>query len=112
MASRGRPSASIELSATDRRTLESWGRRHSSAQSLAMRSKIVLGADDGLSNSEIATEVGCHANTASKWRNRFAEQRGKALGVVGERGPKALSRLGRDSRVGQSVFVKIGLGRC
>lgn len=73
MASAGRPSATIELSATERKTLSSWARRHSSAQSLAMRSKIVLGADDGLTNNEIAAKVGCHPNTASKWRNRFAE---------------------------------------
>lgn len=73
MASAGRPSAKIELTAGERKTLTSWARRHSSAQSLAMRSKIVLGADEGLTNTEIATRVGCHANTASKWRNRFVE---------------------------------------
>jgi len=73
MASAGRPSAKIELSARERKTLASWARRHSSAQSLAMRSKIVLGADEGLTNHEISAKVGCHANTASKWRNRFAE---------------------------------------
>ena len=73
MASAGRPSADIDLSSSERKTLTSWARRHSSAQSLAMRSKIVLAADDGLTNNEIAVRVGCHANTASKWRNRFAE---------------------------------------
>lgn len=73
MATRGRPSARVELCANERKTLTSWARRHSSAQSLAMRSKIVLGAADGLTNSEIAAKTGCHVNTASKWRNRFAE---------------------------------------
>jgi hypothetical protein len=53
MASVGRPSAQIELSASERKTLTSWARRHSSAQSLAMRSKIVLGADDGLTTTTL-----------------------------------------------------------
>ncbi len=75
MASPGRPSADVELGANERKTLRSWARRHSSAQSLAMRSKIVLGADEGLTNTAIAAKVGCHPNTASKWRNRFVADR-------------------------------------
>jgi transposase len=75
MASAGRPSAEINLTANERKTLTSWARRHSSAQSLAMRSKIVLGAADGLTNTVIAASVGCHQNTASKWRNRFVTDR-------------------------------------
>lgn len=75
MATRGRPSTQVDLTASERKTLTSWARRHSSAQSLAMRSKIVLGADDGLTNNAIAANVGCHPNTASKWRKRFVEAR-------------------------------------
>ena len=42
MARRGRPTAVIELSDTERETLQRWVRRHSSAQALALRSRIVL----------------------------------------------------------------------
>ncbi len=42
MARRGRPTAVIELSDTERETLERWVRRHSSSQALALRSRIML----------------------------------------------------------------------
>jgi hypothetical protein len=42
------------LSEDERETLERWVRPHSSAQSLAFRSRIVLGSADGLTNGETA----------------------------------------------------------
>jgi hypothetical protein len=36
MARRGRPTVQIELTGNERKTLERWARRHSSAQSLAL----------------------------------------------------------------------------
>ncbi len=47
MATRGRPTVSIELSPAETRTLRSWARRHSSSPALALRSKIVLAAAEG-----------------------------------------------------------------
>jgi transposase len=55
--------------------LESWTRRRTSAQALALRSRIVLLAADGLRNTEIAAELGIHRNAAGKWRARFLEHR-------------------------------------
>jgi transposase len=77
MAKRGRPAAQIILTGTERRQLESWARRHSSAQALAMRCKIVLGCADpaGLTGRQIADRVGCNPATVSKWRQRFAARR-------------------------------------
>jgi hypothetical protein len=46
MAKRGRPTVEIVLTGPERRQLESWARRHSSAQSLAMRCKIILACAD------------------------------------------------------------------
>lgn len=74
----GRPTAAVELGDEDREVLERWARRPSTAQALAMRSRIVLAAADGVTNTEIAARVGCHPNTAGKWRNRFV-----AAGVDG-----------------------------
>src|SRR3954452_13798265 len=63
----------VELSAAERAQLESWTRRRTSAQALAMRSRIVLLAADGLNKTEIAGELGIHRNVAGKWRSRFVE---------------------------------------
>jgi transposase len=65
--------APIELSAADRAQLESWTRRRTSAQALALRSRIVLLAAEGRNNTEIAGELGIHRNVAGKWRSRFVE---------------------------------------
>jgi transposase len=65
----------IELEEVDREQLESWARRRSSAQALALRSRVVLLAAEGLKNTEIAERLGVDHATARKWRNRFAESR-------------------------------------
>ena len=67
--------APVDLAADERAQLASWTRRRSSAQALAMRSRIVLLAADGRTNSEIARELGIHRNVAGKWRSRFLEHR-------------------------------------
>ena len=72
---RGRKAVVIDLNEDERETLERWARRRSTAQGLAMRSRIVLGAADGMANVDIAAEVGCSGPTVSKWRNRFARRR-------------------------------------
>src|SRR4051812_38990860 len=65
----------IELSVDERVVLESWVRRRTSAQALALRSRIVLAAAEGLTNLEIAERVGVSRPTVTKWRKRFAEHR-------------------------------------
>jgi transposase len=65
----------VELTETERARLESWARRRCSAQALALRSRIVLLADEGLNNTEIAARMGVAVSSARKWRNRFAERR-------------------------------------
>jgi transposase len=65
----------IVLSAEEREQLESWTRRRTSAQALALRSRIVLSAADGLKNSEICERLGVSRPTVTKWRNRFAVDR-------------------------------------
>jgi transposase len=65
----------IELSDEERLQLEAWTRRRRSAQALAQRSRVVLLAADGLSNTEIAKRLGVSRNMAATWRSRFAEHR-------------------------------------
>ena len=69
----------IELTDEERDRLEAWSRRPKTAQALALRSRIVLGAADGLSNLEIAQRERVSRPTVTKWRNRFAEQRLEGL---------------------------------
>jgi transposase len=65
----------IVLSEREREQVVAWSRRRTSAQALATRSRIVLAAAEGLSNSEIAERLGVHRNTARLWRTRFAVRR-------------------------------------
>ncbi len=75
MARRGRPTVSVELTDDERETLELWARRPKSANTLAMRCRIVLGCADGSTNRQVAGRLGVHENTVSKWRRRFLELR-------------------------------------
>jgi len=76
MARRGRPTVEIKLSGNERKTLQRWARRHSSAQSLALRCRIVMACAEGRTNEDIAAELRIHPVTAvSKWRRRFAADR-------------------------------------
>jgi transposase len=69
------PAVLIELTGDERAQLEAWARRRSSAQALALRSRIVLAAAEGLNNTEIAQRLGVHRPMVRKWRSRFAEHR-------------------------------------
>jgi transposase len=79
MARRGRPTAVIELSDTERETLQRWTRRPSSAQALALRSRIVLACAEGQTNGAVAQACGVNPATVSKWRRRFAADRLEGL---------------------------------
>ncbi len=72
---RGRPAAVIELTDRERSDLHRWARRHTTAQNLALRAKIVLGCAEGKPNTAIAEELRCSPATVSKWRQRFATGR-------------------------------------
>ena len=65
----------VDLTDEERAQLEAWTRRRTSAQALALRSRIVLLAADGLNNTQIAGRLGVHRNVAGKWRSRFVEHR-------------------------------------
>lgn len=55
---RGRRAVVINLEDEERETLERWVRRRSTAQALAVRSRIVLAAAEGRNNVDIAEESG------------------------------------------------------
>jgi len=95
MVRRGRPTVEIKLSGDERKTLQRWAQRHSSAQALALRCKIVLACADGVrTHAQIAAELGCNPVTVSKWRNRFAEDR--LDGLIDAPRPGAARTIGDD----------------
>jgi transposase len=67
----------IALSAQERSQLQAWARRPTSAQALALRSRIVLACADSptAQNVQIAEDLAIARSTVTKWRNRFAADR-------------------------------------
>lgn len=87
----------IELSRTERETLEARSRRYTSAYREVVRAKIVLMAAEGLENKTIASRLDLPFQIVSKWRKRFFEQR--------------LAGLEERSRAGRSPVFPPGAGR-
>src|SRR5256884_3892724 len=75
MPERGRPKAPLVLTEAERSALSSWARRRQTAQSLALRSRIVLECADGASNETVAGKLGVGAHMVGKWRARFVRRR-------------------------------------
>jgi transposase len=67
----GRPKQSLTVELADKEKLTLLARRPKTAQRVAIRSKIVLGAAEGLSNQEIARRLGITGATVGKWRERY-----------------------------------------
>jgi transposase len=65
----------ITLLEADRTTLEGWTRRRKTAQSLALRARLVLAcATLGATNGRVAKRMGVSRPTVATWRRRFAER--------------------------------------
>jgi transposase len=90
------------LSDDERAQLEAWERRRSSAQALALRSRIVLEAAEGPNNTAIARDLGVAVSSVRKWRNRFAVHR--LDGLTDEPRPGQPRRI-TDAQV-EEVIVK------
>lgn len=64
------------LSDDERRMLESWTRRRTAAQALALRARIVLTcAETGESNTDVAQRMNLDRSTVATWRARFVRDR-------------------------------------
>ena len=84
----------IALDEAEKTALTALIRKHGAPQSLALRARIVLAAESGLTNKEIAAKLGVCAHTAGVWRNRFA--RDGMDGLYDEPRPGAPRRIGDD----------------
>ncbi|MFB9745195.1 IS630 family transposase [Pseudonocardia sulfidoxydans] len=63
----------VTLTDADRDQLTQWARRATSANALAVRSRIVLAAADGLTTSAVARKLDINVATARRWRARFLQ---------------------------------------
>lgn len=75
------------LTDNERQVLQGWARRRTTAQALALRSRIVLACADNDNNGQVAEDLGITRNTVSKWRNLFVAQRLEGLSDEPRAGP-------------------------
>src|SRR5213082_584616 len=94
----------MNLSSEERQTLESMARKYTSPYCDVMRARIILLADDGLSNDVIASRLDTPRQIVSKWRKRFCLARLPGLEGEPRGGRKARfspqsRRSGKSSRL-------------
>jgi transposase len=70
---RGSKPLAIELTDDERRALNDVARRHSTPQQLALRARIILAADEGCGNAQIARQLGISVDMVRLWRWRWRE---------------------------------------
>jgi transposase len=59
------------LSDEERQALEKLIRRHSAPQQLVLRARIVVAADSGQNNAQIARDLDIEVRAVRRWRNRW-----------------------------------------
>ena len=69
----------VALTADERHGLEQLVRRHTTAQQLALRARIILAAADGDNNAQIARQLECDVDTVRLWRHRWLGVQGVSL---------------------------------
>jgi transposase len=84
----------------DRETLRKWSRGQAVEARLVQRAQIVLLAGDGKHDIEIADELDCTRQTASKWRGRYID-----LGLKGIQDDAP--RTGRPRELSKELEAKI-----
>src|ERR1039458_7454168 len=104
VARRGPQPVEVVPSDDERRVLEGWARRRSSAQWLAVRARIVLGAAQGENNTQLAERLGLTRMTVAKWRGRFVA--GRVDGLFDEPRP-GKPRTISDEKVAQVITATL-----
>ena len=70
----GRPTKPLNVNAEEKEKLTLLARRPKSSQATAMRARIVLGCDDGLSNSAVARKLNITADGCLQMARAFSSQ--------------------------------------
>lgn len=71
----GRPKVALILTDDERSELNTLLRRRSTPQALSLRVRIVMQCAEGLTNKQVAQDVGVSMPTVGKWRKRFIDNR-------------------------------------
>lgn len=93
------PAAIIRLTEEERGTLQQWTRRGKSEQRLVERARIILLADEGRTNEQIADALETRTARISKWRQRFGAKRLEGLGDAERSGKPAIYGPSTEKRV-------------
>ncbi len=94
----------VVLTEDERSKLESWARKATSQQRLAIRARIVLTCATGLKNYEVAQRLRVCQPTVGKWRNRFQAARLEGLTDEPRPGtPRSIS----DAKVEELVILTL-----
>lgn len=95
----------IELTPEEKSTLESMARKYTSSYCSVVRAKIVLLAEQGIDNDEIAHRLDLPRQVVSKWRKRFFQQRLESLEDRPRQGrPPVFSPSGGGGSEGAGVY--------
>jgi len=100
----GRPLAPLVLSVEENNQLVEWTRRRTTAQALALRSRIILACAQPLANQDVAQRLRITPQTVSKWRRRFVQRR--LDGLLDEPRPGAPRQIG-DAEVERVVATTL-----
>src|SRR5262245_4678089 len=71
MMMRGPKPPALTLTDAERLALDHFVRRHTTPQQLALRARIILAADTGLNNAQIARLLDVQVDTVRSWRSRW-----------------------------------------
>jgi transposase len=77
-----RSAPAVSLSIGDQNEIQGWLVAHGTPQQVALRSRIVLGAAEGRSDSAIARQLQVNRHTVILWRQRFLEEGKESLWEV------------------------------
>ena len=66
--------SALSLSQSDEKQIRQWLAAHGTSQQVTLRSRIILAAAAGQSDSAIARQLELNRKTVMLWRARFAEQ--------------------------------------
>src|SRR5438552_19091100 len=85
-----KPAPPLPISSEQTTLLQSWIRAHQTPQQVVTRCRIILQAAAGMSNNQIAQQLGVRRPTVLLWRKRFSQGGPAALTQVkAGRGRKA-----------------------
>jgi len=95
----------IEVNGLDRAQLLRWISAHGTPQQVVMRTRIILLASEGQSDTRIASELSINRHTCRLWRQRYIEQGVSALwGIAPGRGRKLTYGAERVSQIVEATL--------